>query len=186
MPVPHIPPGLFLPGMNPGLQTPVTTSMSGMVSSYLLRGASWTLNQASAAVSSTVGGPGPGVGAGSWQGYTAGASASTVQPSVQSGVGVNPYLPPYLLPGASQQASVQIPYRCETDHQHLPHHSCTTAKRKLMIYDLEVHMRYASSTVVTIDGIYAKTGSGLHWIYQTYKILGGEVESVHSFSFDWL
>ena len=64
---------------------------------------------------------------------------------------LQPYLPPYLLPGAAQQATVQIPYRCELDHQHPPKQSCTTAKRKLTIYDLDVHMRYTSSANVTID-----------------------------------
>ena len=71
------------------------------------------------------------------------------------GVPINPYLPPYLLPGASQQTSVQVPYRCETDHLHPPRQTCTTAKRKLQIYDLEVHMRYASSTTTTLEDVIA-------------------------------
>ena len=69
----------------------------------------------------------------------------------------NPYLPPYLIPGASQRETVQIPYRCETDHHHPPRHACSssTGKRKLTIFDLEIHMRYASSANATIDDVIA-------------------------------
>ena len=77
------------------------------------------------------------------------------RPAIPANPPVNPYLPPYLLPGAAQQASLQVPYRCETDHVHPPRHSCTTAKRKLVIYDLEVHMRYASSVTATLEDIIA-------------------------------
>ena len=88
-------------------------------------------------------------------GYTIPALHTPV-PGSTMGVGyLNPYLPPYLLPGASQQATVQVPYRCEVDHQHPPRSSCSTAKRKLTIFDLEVHMRYTTAAHVTIDDVIA-------------------------------
>ena len=76
-----------------------------------------------------------------WPGVRVGSSSTST-----------PYLPPYLLPGGAQQASQHIPFRCRTDYQHPPRHTCsTTGKRKLTIYDLDIHMRYASSNAVTLD-----------------------------------
>ena len=157
-------PGSFPPGLN--LPLPVHASVP------FPTGAAWT-SQAGAYLPSTLqqhGDRGPGALAGGPLGPSAAVSSTpaavpipgalpggftTQHFPVQHGVTVNPYLPPYLLPGASQQSSLQIPYRCETDHAHPPRHTCTTAKRKLQIYDLEVHMRYASSSTVTIDDIIA-------------------------------
>ena len=84
-----------------------------------------------------------------------GLHASALPPGAPtSATAPSPYLPPYLLPGASQQTTQHVPYRCEIDHQHPPK-SSTTAKRKLTVFDLDVHMRYASSASVTIDDIIA-------------------------------
>ena len=81
--------------------------------------------------------------------YNVGVTLSSFNP----GYLLNPYLLPYLLPGASQQISVHTPFRCEIDHQHPPKQSCSTSKRKLTIYDLEVHMRYVSAASVTVEDI---------------------------------
>ena len=95
-------------------------------------------------------------------GIPAASGASAAMPATAAGTTQaaaaalqNPYMPPYLLPGASQQASVHIPYRCEVDHHHPPRHSCSTAKRKLTLFDLDVHMRYASSASITVDDVIA-------------------------------
>ena len=68
-----------------------------------------------------------------------------------------PYLPPYLIPGASQRETIQVPYGCETDYHHPPRHSCSTStgKRKLTVFDLDIHMRYASSANATKDDVIA-------------------------------
>ena len=85
-----------------------------------------------------------------------GAGVTVAWPGVKIGstVAPNPNLPPYLLPGASHQTSHSVPFHCEVDHQHPPRHTCsTTGKRKLTIYDLDVHMRCATSSAVTLDDV---------------------------------
>ena len=170
------PMGLFPPGLNGGSQPLNTTAVTttSVLGSTATAGATWTSAQPAAAAWPGYTVPLPsGPWAGPWAASapsgaatTSGASPVAPPPGIgavgQGGVtslppsqarATNPYLPPYLLPGANQQTSVQVPFRCETDHIHPPRHTCTTAKRKLLIYDLEVHMRYASSSSVTIEDV---------------------------------
>ena len=130
-----------LTGVLSGAQTGASPAPAVGTPGWGLTGAPGVVNMATAptaAASTAAGTRAP------WPGDKIGGSAV-----------INPYLPPYLLPGANQQASVQVPYRCETDYQHPPRHSCTTGKRKLAIFDLEIHMRYTSSASVTIDDVIA-------------------------------
>ena len=150
-----LPPGLFPPATGVSWShLPQGTVTSTMIPTTTA--SSWMAAQGQS-------GPSPGSAAAA----AAAAAAATLSPPVTppglpAGHGPvplpsAPYLPPYLLPGASQQATAQVPYRCEVDHQHLPKHSCSTGKRKLTVFDLEVHMRYTSSSTVTMDDIIASS-----------------------------
>ena len=70
---------------------------------------------------------------------------------------MTPFLPPYLLQGGSQKYTPQVPYRAEPDHKVPSSKSSSTAKRKLTVFDLDIHMRYTQSASITIEDVIGAT-----------------------------